>query len=460
MDSKNNINFLPNTSKNKIKLDKKTLAKFLYYPIIFAISFIIVFTASLSITGDSISESIQKIAFLPFQTLTISGDKPLLSGAERINFLILGMAGAGYDGPYLTDTIIFASLNTKTNEIGMMSIPRDLSVPIPGNGWQKINYLNHYGEMREVGSGAEFAAKAIGELINQPIDYYIRVDFSGFQKLIDELDGLDIYVDNSFTDNEFPGPNNSYQTVSFEKGWQHMNGFNALSYARSRHGNNGEASDFARSARQQKVLIALKEKALSYDTFFNLRKIGALYDMYSNHVATNLTNTELIQLVKMAKKFKTENINNIVLDNSPSGVLYSAFINGAYVLLPKDDSFFEIKNLAENVFTKQEVVKYNPIVIEILNGTKIEGLAYKTMVRLEAKGYRVAKFGNAPKQDYDKTVIYDYSNGAKNDELNKLKDFLKTNIILNSTSEISNNSSADFIIILGKDQDLETVSKL
>ncbi|MFH1286415.1 MAG: LCP family protein [Candidatus Magasanikbacteria bacterium] len=183
---------------------------------------------------------------------------------DRINILILGMGGPGHDGPYLTDTIIIASVKPSNGQIAMISIPRDLGVNIPKYGWRKINSANALGEVNKPNWGAAYTTELIENTFDIDIHYYARVDFKAFEEIIDEVGGITVNVDRSFVDREYPAAADKYQVVSFTKGEQKMEGNDALKYARSRHGNNGEGSDFARARRQQKVLLAPKGKSIFY----------------------------------------------------------------------------------------------------------------------------------------------------------------------------------------------------
>ncbi|OGY42629.1 MAG: hypothetical protein A2Y82_03015 [Candidatus Buchananbacteria bacterium RBG_13_36_9] len=425
----------------------------------FLVIFILVFSVQVIFSGESIADNIEKINIFRNFGFTASKDK-LLKGEsdDRVNFLLLGMGGEGHPGPYLTDTIIIASLKPSENKISLISIPRDLSVPIPNYGWRKINNANHFGEMQSKGSGPKFTADLISKVFEIPIHYYVRVDFAGFENLINELGGVKINVENGFVDPSFPADDYGYQTVSFKTGWQKMDGQTALTYARSRHGTNNENSDFARSRRQQQVLQAIKDEALSFTTFLSYRKITALLDMYKEHVVTNLDIWEIYKLIKLAKKINSEDISNLVLENGPTGPLYATNINGAYLLLPRDMSFYQLQQMIKNVFDPNAQLKpEEKTKIEIQNGTKIEGLAYKTSTNLKSQGYNVVKIGNAQQQNYSQNVIYDLTNGQKADDLEELKNNLNAYISLQAPTDITYSSKIDFLIILGQEQ---TVSKL
>ncbi|MFA5188442.1 MAG: LCP family protein [Patescibacteria group bacterium] len=458
------INFLEYIEK-EYKQKKKILSKIFFYPLIFFIIFISFFSFQVIFSGEGIAQNLEKINPFGGFGFSLSQDK-LLKGEEndRINILLLGMGGEGHPGPYLTDTIILASLKPSENKVVLTSIPRDLSIPIPGYGWRRINEANHFGELKESGSGAEFATQTISQVFDIPIDYYVRVDFSGFEKLIDALGGVNVNVENSFTDNQFPTDDfssnpNGYQTISFKAGWQKMDGLTALNYARSRHGTNNEGSDFARSKRQQQVLQAVKDQALSFTTFLSYNKISALMKMYSEHVSTNMDIWEMFKFVKLAKKVDKQNISTLVLDNGENSPLYATMINGAYLLLPKDMSFYQLKQMVKYVFEPAKEVKAKEkIKVEIQNGTKIEGLAYQTSTNLKKKGYEVIKIGNAQKQDFTTTVIYDLTNGQKVEELQDLKAKLNANATFNQPEPgITYSANIDFLIILGQDQ--QTISR-
>ena len=131
---------------------------------------------------------------------------------DRVNLLLMGIGGEGHDGPQLTDTIIFASYQPSTGAIGMMSLPRDMSVPIPEYGYSKVNHANAYGEMNEPGSGPALASQVIGDVLSEDIQYYLRVDFDGFAEFVDAIGGVDVYVDNSFTDPNYPTLGREYDS--------------------------------------------------------------------------------------------------------------------------------------------------------------------------------------------------------------------------------------------------------
>ncbi len=413
--------------------------------------------------------------------LAESADRELKGEArDRINLLLLGVGGKGHDGGQLTDTIIVGSVKPTTEQVAMLSIPRDLAIPIEGSGWRKINNVNAFAEMSEPGSGGLAASQAIGDLLDAPIDYYLRVDFKGFEEIIDQIDGVDVYVENAFDDYSYPilgqedNPNyySRYEHLHFDEGWQHMDGALALKYARSRHGTNGEGSDFARARRQQKILEAVKEKALKAGFLLNPRKISSIIQTVEDNISTNIKVWEIIKLWSFVKEIKSENIINKVLDNSPSGLLVDGRgDNGAYILSPRSGDFSEIQYLFDQIFGtpaeqsspsagKKTSLKAS---ISVLNGTWVNGLGGRKALELESLGMEIIEIGNSSRKNFEKSVIYDLSFGAKREALQKLKEETNANIAptlpdwlkeeLAAKNAERRSQQPDFIIILGTDAD-------
>lgn len=353
----------------------------------------------------------KKLSYLVFKkNIDLEGEKK-----DRINVLLLGMGGPGHDGPYLTDTIIIASVQPSANQIALISIPRDLGVNIKEKGIYKINSASAFGETEKSGWGGAYATEVISDTFNIEIPYYIRLDFTAFEEIINEVGGVRIDVATNFTDYQYPGPHESYQTVSFTKGPQTMDGATALKYARSRHGNNGEGSDFARARRQQQILLALKDKVLSFSTLTNPIRIKKIIDALEKNMTTNMQFDEIIELVRMGRELNTSNIKSLVLDDSPNGFLYnSSAPGGAFILSPKDASFNQINSAIQNIFTSTSTphTSHSPSIpndhvpailgatttaeptIEVQNGTWSAGLAAQVEERLKTIQVYTDRVGN------------------------------------------------------------------
>ncbi len=387
---------------------------------------------------------------------------------NRMTFLLLGVGGAGHDGPELTDTILLATIDMSTKRIGLLSIPRDLAYPLGGGKFVKINSVNSYAEQAHPGSGARETANALSDLFGVRIDHVVKVDFKAFQELVDAVGGVDVTVARSFVDREYPTDDFKYQTVSFDAGPQHMDGTTALEFVRSRHGSDGEGSDFARAARQQLVILALKEKLLSKGTLANPSKLLKLYEALASNIQTDLTAWDAMKLAPLAGSFSADHITTHVLTNdAKTGELVSDTVNGSYLLFPRDQDWSTIRAIAANPFetpeerTATEQQKKTPASIEVRNGTTIPGFASRLADALKAHGYAVDTIGNATGRGYEKTVIYDLTNGKRNDDLATLKNLLNANVAtslpdwLSPTGTPSGESKpadpdhTDFLVILG-----------
>ncbi|NCO23374.1 hypothetical protein COW09_01275 [bacterium (Candidatus Moisslbacteria) CG12_big_fil_rev_8_21_14_0_65_36_11] len=269
---------------------------------------------------------------------------------DRINILILGIGGEGHQGPYLTDTIILASFKPSTKKVALLSVPRDLYVPIPEFGWHKINSAYALG-LTHRGDGSRLTSEVVSNVFEEPINYYARIDFNLFKEIVDALGGIEINVEREFSDYQFPGPNFTYQVVSFKAGPQVMDGEKALQYVRSRHGTNNEASDFARSARQQRIILAIKDKIIKNELLKKPKGIFELYNLFNKDVETNLKVGEIIKLAKIFSEVDKDKIITKVITSDGNGPLKSEIgLDGAYLLKTKTGNFEDLAQIAHLIF--------------------------------------------------------------------------------------------------------------
>ncbi len=435
--------------------------------------------------GTSVIHEIQRLPIIShLERVTGHPVDDVATGTEtatrdRMNILLLGVGGEGHEGSQLTDTIILASVDLKNKRVGMLSIPRDLAYPLGGGQFEKINAVNAYFEQDHPGEGAARTAKAFSDLLEQPIDHVIKIDFAGFAKFIDALDGVDVDVERTFTDYQYPTMDKKWMTVSFKKGMQHMTGSTALIYARSRHGNNGEGSDFARSRRQQIVLMAVRDKLLSLGTLTDPRALANLYTAVTDHLQTDFTPWSALALAPTLKDFSNDKINLQVLTDAPDKELVAANVNGAFMLFPRNPDWSAIRELAANPFKEAststvatsnptstnrvaQVAPVTPPRIEVRNGTTRTGFAAQMAAKLEKGGYEVKTFGNAIRRGYEETIIFDLTKGKKPQELAKLKKSLQATVSLNQPDAIqpedglppekpsADSGEVDFFVILGE----------
>lgn len=384
---------------------------------------------------------------------------------DRVNVLLFGIGGAGHDGPYLTDTIIIVSIKPSTGQIALISIPRDLSAKIPGYGQTKINLAASQG-LKGGESGPMFAAEIISKMFDIDIHYYAQVDFKAFVEIVDYVGGLKVNVDRGFTDAMYPSYNNGYKTVSFSNGIQTMGGETALSYARSRHGNNGEGSDFARAKRQQKIIFALKEKMVSASTLANPIRINKIISLLEKHIETNMQFADIMYFLKLMRGLDVQQVITAVLDDSPNGFLKANFTeSGAYVLEPKTDGWDNVIDYIKNIFEKgesrvddtpeQPAAPITPTEadakIEVQNGTWIPGLAARARKRLEDKGFVIADVGNSETRPQPTGGIYNLTNKDVTGKLTDLQRELHLPIKKELPTGVTAISTTDILVLLGED---------
>jgi len=267
---------------------------------------------------------------------------------KRLNFLILGIAGENHEGKDLTDSIIFASLDSKTGGALFLSVPRDIWIP----KWRaKLNSIYHY-------KGLEETKKTVGEILGQEVNYGIVIDFEVFKKTIDVLGGITVEVERSFDDFKYPIPGKEndlcggdpeykcrWEHIHFEAGKQEMNGETALKFVRSRNATGEEGTDFARAARQQKVILAIKNKILSPRFFLTPGKPLQLIKLVSLNIQTDIPKEKYWELAKIALRFRSKNLKMEVLNNNYliNPQTAKEKYDNQWVLVPKSGNWSEIQ---------------------------------------------------------------------------------------------------------------------
>jgi LCP family protein required for cell wall assembly len=260
-----------------------------------------------------------------------------------------------------------------------------------------------------------------------PIDYYVMIDFDGFSRIINTLGGVDVNVPKALHDTRYPDPKPgdpyAYRTIHFEAGWQHMDGARALQYARSRM----STSDFDRANRQQLILVAIRDKALSLNI---LPKLPTLAATMMDTVNTDMTLQEMLELAPLVPQIDMANLKQVVIQKP---LVYGYRTDkGAAVQLPRWDL---INPVVADLFTAPVVTvptptpapptptpTLAPVQIEELqqlasegarlavqNGTSEPNFAARVAAMLMEQGYQVVEFGDADRLDYANTVIVDYT---------------------------------------------------
>ncbi len=369
-------------------------------PIIFSTIIVAVLVAVMSFQVLNKSGGLSRFLFSFLFNINIE----LRKADQNINVLLLGIGGGKHDGPKLTDTIILANINEKDNRIVLNSIPRDLWIPDLDGINKKINVAYAQGESKKKDGGLALTKAVVKKITGQEVNYVLVMDFSGFVKAVDSIGGLDIYVDRTFDDFEYPvegkeadpcGQNEEklqestlqiasgsaetidvfpcrYKKIHFNEGLNHMDGKTALEFVRSRHGTAGEGTDFARSNRQEKIIAALMNKIISAQTILNPARMGTLYSIVSSSIHTDINQNELDDFAKLAQKMKNASIESTIVDagdrnEGRPGLLEFGLISKEFnflsVLIPRvgNGNFSEIKEYVTCQISKGNcIVPENP----------------------------------------------------------------------------------------------------
>lgn len=341
---------------------------------------------------------------------------PTWEGKERVNILVMGIdARPGEAGPWRTDTMIVLTVDPLTKSAGMLSIPRDLWVPIPGYGEGRINTANYLGDAYDYpGGGPALAARTVQYNLGVPIHHYVRVDFSAFVELVDLIGGIDIYVPEEIKDPFYPDSNYGYDPLYIPAGWVHMDGELALKYARTRHSGRG---DFDRAARQQQVLLAVLDKVTRLNLLPQLLpQVPKIWETVRNSVVMdpNLTLDKVVRLAHLATQIPKENLRSAVIDETCTEMWTTP--DGQQVLVPVRDRMREVRDYifmmpvatprAEDPAIR---LTAEAAIVHVRNGTLTPGLAQKTAEYLQSRGIQVTEYGNADRQDYAASLILVYT---------------------------------------------------
>jgi LCP family protein required for cell wall assembly len=367
----------------------------------------------------------QGVASLPTAAADVPDvPPPQWDGGSRINIVFFGLRGGDLatspDCPLCTDTIIVFTLDPITKTAGMINVPRDMFVNIPGFGFSRINVAWTDGEhARLPGGGPAVAMKTVSQFIGVPIQYYAQVDFDTFVRFIDMIHGVDVYSDEDLFLQQLGGGQDGIRITCC--GMRHLDGQAALAYARCRHAEQGCADgDIGRSRRQQKIILGIREKVLSPEYFPSLvAQAPQLYQLFSGGIRTNLSLQDGIKLAYLAKDIPLDQLKQGLIDDQM--VIYGRvkFDKGpaASILMPIPD---KIRALRDQVFPAgglmqpmadgdpKTLMQQDAARIRLVNNTRTADLADRTANYLAALGMTVTKRG-ASTGASSRTVVVIYS---------------------------------------------------
>jgi LCP family protein required for cell wall assembly len=246
--------------------------------------------------------------------VTSGNNNDILSGG-RINILLLGSdTDQKFQNGYLAQTDIVVTIDPATKSVGMLSIPRDLFVNVPGYGMMKLDEAFYYGDKYNNHDGVGLSRLTISQDFGIPINYYAWVGLNGFIKVVDTAGGVDIDVTHPITDDIYPDDTvNSKDAYAYKRlylapGPQHLDGPTALEYVRSRHAD--LVGDFGRSARQQQVLSSLKTKLVNSSIIDKLPELAK--DM-NGYLKTDMQILDIIKLMNFARTIDLSKIQRVIL---------------------------------------------------------------------------------------------------------------------------------------------------
>jgi LCP family protein required for cell wall assembly len=296
---------------------------------------------------------------------------------------------------------------------GMLSIPRDLWVTIPGyDEHNRINTAHYYGDVYDYpGGGPALARDTVTWNLGVPIQFYIRVNFAAFEMAIDEVGGIEIYIPETIDDPLYPDEAYGYDPFFIEAGLHHLDGKTALKYARTRATFGG---DFDRGRRQQQVIMAVRDQVVKLNQLPRLvSRAPMLIDTLGDAVRTDLSLDQALQLAQLASEVDPANVVTAIIDHNHTSAVETP--DGAQVLVANQEA---IRELRRALFAEPQIFGDNETVAErlsqenariaVLNGSSNAGLAQRTGDYLSGQGFHVVEVGDASVVQ-ESTLIIDYA---------------------------------------------------
>ena len=269
--------------------------------------------------------------------------------SDRINIVLFGIGGDNHPRhDQLADSIMFVSLKPSTKQAAVVSVPRDLWVRIGAYGSHRINYAHEVGgQSGYPGAGPGLLCDTVARVFNQPVHAFVRVDFSAFEKLIEDVGGVDVYCQRGFYDYLFHD--------GFSQGWHHLGGKRALAYARYRYVIGPEGDNFARELRQQQVVSALRGKLQRLSPQSALQFFQAATTL-SNATETNLTTGQMVTLYRLFHDVRPQNIRHVSLKPLTEIFEVTRLAEpGEAVRVPNGD-YSAVRGLAANIFGSEQQI--------------------------------------------------------------------------------------------------------
>ena len=371
-------------------------------------------------------------------------------GVSRITILVMGLDYRDWEAGETShsDTMILFTMDPLNQTAAILSIPRDLWVAVPGFDYEKINTAYYLGELNNLpGGGASLAAKTVEEFLGIPIDYYAQVDFQAFIDFIDNIQGVRLDLKEPITLDRL----GKWNTVTLPAGVVTLPGDYALAYVRTRY---TEGGDFDRAARQQEVIMAIRDRILEFDMLPSLvANAPQIYEDLSAGINTNMSLNQVIKLAWSAMDIDRDNIQQVIISNEY--VTLGKSPTGLDILVPIPD---KIRLLRDDVFDTGGAV--GPVAegdllnlvaaesarVSVRNGSYLGGLEVTTAEWMKAQGVNVVEQTSADYTVYSSITIFN----AKPYTLKWLAETagVTSNMI---TYAYDPNAAVDLVIVLGDD---------
>ena len=401
--------------------------------------------------------------------LEIVQNEPLkMDENGRSNFIIFGTAeddeGGTHGGANLTDSILVMSIDQEKKDAYMVSLPRDLWVNYADTCWVgnqgKLNaaYSCASDNGEDEAAGAAALQAQAGEILGLDIQYYIHLNFTAVVEAVDAVGGVDVTIETpdsrGILDRNFDWKcNYKCYYVNYKQGEvAHLDGEHALALARSRNAQGGyglPGGNFDREKNQQKIIKALREKAVSAGTLTNLGSVTGLIDTLGKNLRTNIETKEIRTLMSLGTDISSDSIIQLSLVEEDNVLVTTGNVNGQSIVQPvaglheySDIRAYIAKSLSSNPITREGAN------VTVLNGTETAGAAQSTADSLTEKGFTIDDIGNAPQGTYAAIEIYQISDDKKATAA-KLKELYKVEI-KTTAPPVSVTGETDFVIIVGK----------
>ncbi len=251
----------------------------------------------------------------PVRVPTLMPTAPIIPVSNRtVNVLLLGSdRRAGESWATRSDSLVVIHLDPEYQRVALLSLPRDLIVPIPGYGQARINAATVYGDMDPaLGGGLALARRTVSEYLDIPIDYVLRTDFHAFTAAVDAIGGVDVNVPEALYDPAYPTMDYGYTVAAFDPGMQHMDGETALVYARIRHSDSG----YARNRRQQQILLSILTEVRQHNVLSQVEMISNVSTALRDDIQTDMSMDRMIGLAWAFRGVSPDKVERYALDET------------------------------------------------------------------------------------------------------------------------------------------------